>query len=120
MGMIKITPDKEKARSMLKMAKTTMDMASAIDYKRFPSNIIVEFYNVARQLMAVIALLDGFKTKGEGAHRTLIEYTAQNYKKLSAYEIHLLYDLRTLRNRIGIVEPLGVQIQLLNYTSTAN
>lgn len=39
MGLIKTTPDKEKAASMLKMAETTLAMVSSIDNTRFPSNL---------------------------------------------------------------------------------
>lgn len=100
MDVVKITPDKEKARSMLKMSKICMDMIATIDRKRFPSNVLVEYYSVIRQLMTAILLLDGCKTKGEGAHRQLIEYLGGNYKEFSEYDVHLLEELRTLRNKI--------------------
>ncbi|MFH1105659.1 MAG: hypothetical protein V1731_00395 [Candidatus Aenigmatarchaeota archaeon] len=100
MSLIGITPDKEQVKSMLKMAGVTCEMIKGIDAKRFPSNVVVEYYNVIRQLMAAIALLDGFKTKGEGAHIQLIEYLNDNYKEITEYEIGLINELRTTRNRI--------------------
>ncbi len=100
MDLIKITPDKEKAKSILRMVETTMNMISTVDAERFPSNVIVEYYNVIRQLMTALVLLDGFKTKGEGAHKKLIEYMDENYEEFSGYEINLIDELRTIRNKI--------------------
>jgi len=100
-GLIKITPDKEKAKSIIKMVDTTLNMIKTIDEKKFPSNVIKEYYDVLRELISVILLLDGFKTKGEGAHKKLIEYLEQNYKEFSSYEISLLDDLRITRNKIA-------------------
>lgn len=100
MDLIRITPNKEKAKSIFKMSRTSGDMIATIDRKRFPSNILVEYYDVMRQLMTAILLLDGYKTKGEGAHRQLIEYLGANYREFSEYDVHLLEELRTLRNRI--------------------
>ncbi len=100
MVLVRITPDKEQAKSMLRMAKITCEMIKGIDAKRFPSNVVVEYYNVIRQLMAAIALLDGLKTKGEGAHVQLIEYINGHYKEITGYEIELISELRENRNRI--------------------
>ena len=61
-GLIKITPNGEKAKSILKMAETTIEMIRHIDKSRFPSNIIKEYYEVIRELTSIILLLDGYKT----------------------------------------------------------
>ncbi|MBI2085307.1 MAG: hypothetical protein HYT71_02220 [Candidatus Aenigmarchaeota archaeon] len=100
MNWIKITPDKEKAKSMLSMVETTEKMISTIDEKMFTSNIVAEYYNVIRQLMTAIMLLDGFKTTGEGAHKSLILYLNNNYEEFSEYEINLIDELRITRNKI--------------------
>lgn len=100
-GLIKTTPDKEKARSILKMVEDTLDMINSINGSKFPSNIVKEYYDVLRELVSVILLLDGLKTKGEGAHRKLIEYLAVNYKEFTEAEIMLLEELRTIRNKIA-------------------
>lgn len=73
-GIIKTTPDREKAKSILKMVETTLEMISAIDARKYPSNVLKEYYEVIRELITVILLLDGYKTQGEGAHKKLIEY----------------------------------------------
>jgi len=100
-NLLKITPNKEKADSMLKMAEITLDMIKTINPDKFPSNIIKEYYETLRELMAIILLLDGYKTEGEGAHKKLIEYISENYKQVTKYEISLLDDLRVIRNKIA-------------------
>ncbi len=100
-GIIKVSPDKEKAKSVMKMVNTTLDMIKSIDTVKFPSNVVKEYYDVLRELISVVLLLDGFKTKGEGAHKKLIEYLEQNYKEFNSYEISLLDDLRITRNKIA-------------------
>jgi hypothetical protein len=100
-GIIKTTPDREKAKSILKMVETTMEMICAIDSKKYPSNVIKEYYEVIRELITVILLLDGYKTQGEGAHKKLVEYLAKNYPEFKGHEISLINDLRLTRNRIA-------------------
>ena len=99
--LIKTTPDKEKAKSILKMAETTLDMIQTIDLERFPSNAAKEYYDVIRELISVVLLLDGYKTYGEGAHKKTIEYLAKHYKEFTEQEISTIEELRTLRNRIA-------------------
>ncbi len=100
-GIIKTIPDREKAKSILKMVETTMEMISAIDSRKYPSNVLKEYYEVIRELITVILLLDGYKTQGEGAHKKLIEYLEKNYPEFKGHEISLIDDLRLTRNRIA-------------------
>jgi hypothetical protein len=99
--LIRITPDREKAGSILKMVETTLAMIKDIDAGRFPSNVIREYYDVIRELISVVLLLDGYKTYGEGAHKKLIEYLKSNYEEFSHHEISLIDDLRSTRNKIA-------------------
>lgn len=99
--IIKITPDKEKARSILKMIDTTLKMIGSLDVNRFSSNITKEYYEVIRELITVVLLLDGYKTYGEGAHKKLIDYLNINYKSFNESEILLIDDLRIIRNKIA-------------------
>jgi len=99
--LIKITPNKEKAKSILKMTDTTLEMIKNIDIDKFPSNLAKEYYDVIRELLTIILLLDGYKTYGEGAHKKLIEYLEKNYKEFSRDEISLIDDLRIVRNKIA-------------------
>ncbi len=99
--LIKITPNKEKAESILKMVDITLEMIQQIDKNKFPSNIVKEYYETIRELISVILLLDGFKIVGENAHKRLIEYLKENYKQFSEHEISFVDDLRILRNKIA-------------------
>ena len=100
-GLIKVTPDKEKAKSILKMADTTIEMIKLIDIAKFSSNITKEYYGVIRELISVVLLLDGYKTYGEGAHKKLIEYLQTKNVGFSEYEILLIDDLRITRNKVA-------------------
>lgn len=100
-GLFKVTPDKEKAKSILKMADTTIEMIKVVDIDKFSSNVTKEYYDVIRELISVVLLLDGYKTYGEGAHRRLVEYLQSNYKEFDESEISLIDDLRITRNKIA-------------------
>ena len=99
--LIKITPDKEKAKSILKMVDMTIEMTKLIDVTKFSSNVTKEYYDVIRELISVVLLLDGYKTYGEGAHKKLVEYLQSNYKEFGGYEMSLIDDLRITRNKIA-------------------
>jgi hypothetical protein len=99
--IIKTNPDKIKVQSILKMVDKTLLMINSIDYNVFPSNVLQQYYDVLRELMTIIMLLDGFKTKGEGAHKEIIEYIGKNYSSVTQGQIMFLDELRVLRNRIS-------------------
>ena len=100
-GLIKITPDQEKAKSILKMVDTTLEMIEVIDHSQFSSNVIKEYYDVIRELISIILLLDGYKTYGEGAHKKLIEYLRRQNLGFTEYEISLIDELRITRNKVA-------------------
>lgn len=99
-GMIRITPDKERARSMLATSNSTLEAIGKLMANEYPQVVVTMYYDVVRELMSAILLADGYKTYGEGAHKQLIDYIEANYKQLQEYEIRLLDELRTSRNRI--------------------
>ena len=61
-GIIKTVPDREKAKSILKMVETTLEMIDTIDSTKFTSHVVKEYYEAIRELITVILLLDGYKT----------------------------------------------------------
>jgi len=99
--LIKITPNKEKAKSILNMVRTTLEMVDRVDKSKFSSNITKEYYEIIRELVTIVLLLDGYKTIGEGAHKRMIEYLEANYKQFSKSEIYFIDDLRIVRNKIA-------------------
>jgi len=101
MDLIKVTPNKEKAKSILRMVDKTLEMINELSVEKYPSNIIKEYYDVIRELLSILLLFDGYKTIGESAHKILIDYIKKNYKQFSNYEIFLMDDLRITRNKIA-------------------
>ena len=101
MTLVKITPNKEKVRSIFKMVDSTLNMIETLSMNDFPSNITKEYYEIIRELVSIILLLDGYKTYGEGAHKEQIDYIKENYKQFKEHELNLIYELRDLRNRIA-------------------
>ena len=83
------------------MAETTVKMIDALDVNEFPSNVTKEYYDVIRELISIVALLDGYKSYGENAHKILIEYMDKNYNEFDSYEISLIDGLRIVQNKIS-------------------
>jgi len=100
-GLIKVMPNREKAKSITRMAKKTLEMIETIDMRNFPSNVLKEYYEILRELASVLMLLDGYKAQGEGAHKQVIDYIEKNFSGFSEYEIQLIHELRMTRNRIA-------------------
>ena len=101
-GLLKVTPNKERVRSILKLVDVTLEMIDSLDHKKFITLITRDYYDIIRELITALLLLDGFKTEGEGAHKKLIEYLSIAYKNdFKRHEIILLEDLREKRNKIS-------------------
>ncbi len=98
MDLIKITPDSEKARNMLKMSSLLKERIKTQDKEKMAALIIVDYYEMAKELITSILLLDGYKTL---SHKDLIIYLKERYSDFSSHEISLLDDLRILRNRVS-------------------
>lgn len=98
--LIRITPDLEKAKSILRMVETTSAMVKTIDIESFASNLTKEYYDMIRELMSIVLLLDGYKTFGDGTHKALINHLQDNYD-LSSDEISLIDNLRITRHKIA-------------------
>ncbi len=99
--LTRITPNKERARSIIKMAETTLEMIKTVDKAKFPTNVTKEYYEVIRELITGILLLDGLKAVGEGAHKAQIDYVGVKYKEFTRSEIAFIDDLRITRNKIA-------------------
>lgn len=99
MDLIKITPDKEKCKSIMKMTALLLERIGESDKKRHASLIISDYYEVIKELLTEILILDGYKTL---SHKDLIDYIKEKYsKEFSEYEVFLLDELRIIRNRIS-------------------
>lgn len=102
--VIKTTPDRERAKSLVEMASVRLDSISVMeqaDPKKFTSKVVEEYYETILELITAIMCLDGYKTRSDaaGAHIASISYM-RNYRELKGHEMGLLDDLR--KKRIGI------------------
>lgn len=106
MDLIKISPDKERARSILKMVTLIEERIKTQDRKVMSALIIADYYEIIKELITAILLIDGYKTL---SHKDLIGYLRDKYKEFTANEISILDDLRIIRNRVSyegfFVEP---------------
>lgn len=97
MDLIKITPDKEKAKNIIKMVALIEERIGKQDKKKMAALIIADYYEIIKELITAILLIDGYKTL---SHIDLINYLERKYSEFSKYEISILDDLRILRNRV--------------------
>jgi hypothetical protein len=95
--IFKITPDKERAGSLLEMAKERVGMIKLIPRSKV-YKIIEDYYEIIKELLTAVMYLDGKKTL---SHVKLIEYFSERYRELDRGQLRVLDVLR--RNRHGIV-----------------
>jgi hypothetical protein len=96
--IIKITPDREKAASILNMVKNRKEFISSANIERFPTIAVENYYEIIKELATAILLLDGIKATGESAHKETIDALSK-YRQMEEWEISLIDDLRLKRNK---------------------
>jgi len=96
MELIKITPDKEKARNILKMVSLLEERIENQDRKKMAALIATDYYEIIKELITAILLIDGYKTL---SHKDLIDYIKEKYPEFRMHETSVLDNLRILRNR---------------------
>jgi len=98
--IIQIRPDKQKSNALIKMGKISLKRLNETDMVEYPSNSLVDLYDVIHKLMEAITIKEGIKMKGEGAHQELIDYISS--KGIINEQIRtFLQQMRDLRNRIS-------------------
>lgn len=98
--IISVKPDRQKAESLRKMAEVTLERLNSTDIEKYPSNALVDYYDIIHKLMEAVTSLEGVKVKGEGAHQELIDYMAKNHN-LGEQARQFLQQMRDYRNRIS-------------------
>jgi len=96
--IIKITPDREKAASILNMVKNRKEFISSANIERFPTIAVENYYEIIKELATAILLLDGVKATGESVHKETIDALSE-YRQIEEWEINLIDDLRLKRNK---------------------
>ena len=110
MDLIKITPNKERAISILKMIFLFEERIKTQDKLKMASLILADYYEIIKELATAILLVDGYKTL---SHKDLIDYLEERYSEFDANEISIVNNLRVLRNRIAY-EGFLIEISYLN------
>jgi len=96
--IIKVTPDKEKVKSILNLIEGREKFVSTIQTSEFSTIVAENYYEIIKELIISLLLLDGLKTTGDGAHKEMIEQLSK-HNIFSDNEIALLDDLRVKRNK---------------------
>ena len=90
----------QKAEALKKMAEITLQRLLETYTINYPSNTLVDYYDVIHKLLEAIAAKQGIKIKGEGAHQELIDYIAKQHRFDEQIRL-LLQQMRDYRNRIS-------------------
>jgi hypothetical protein len=104
--IIKILPDKEKAKSILRLVKDREEFLPLIDIEKFPTIAAENYYEIIKELITTLLIFDGIKTLGENAHKELVECLSK-YKEFDEKEIRAIDDLRIRRNK-SLYEGMGI------------
>ena len=98
--IIKIQVDEEKANALIKMARISLERLNEFNIEKYPSNTLIDYYDIFHKLLEAVSLKLGFKIKGEFAHKELINFVSKEFN--FEEEIRLfLQKMRLLRNRIS-------------------
>ena len=92
--------DREKAKTLKKLAEVTLERLKKTNMEEYPTNTLIDFYDIIHNLMEAITLKEGVKAKGDGAHQELIDYVASKYG-LGEQNRRFLQEMRDNRNRVS-------------------
>lgn len=93
----KITPDKEKAKSLLQIVELR-ERDLKTKGEEFTTLIVEGYYEIVKELITALMSIDGYKTV---SHELLVGYLIEYYKEFSAAEIMAIDQLRKTRNDIA-------------------
>ncbi len=93
-------PDIQKAISLQKMALTTLERLNSTDKNKYPSNVLVDYYDIIRKLMEALIAIEGVKVSGVSAHYKIINYISYKYNFIES-DRFFLQQVRNVRNRIS-------------------
>jgi len=96
--IINITPDKEKAKSILEIIQIRENTLKKLNKNQDSTTIAEIYYEIIKELQTAILLIKGKNTLGKDSHKNLIrEISNQNI--ISNYEISVIDNLRIKRNK---------------------
>ncbi len=98
--IVNVRPDRQKSQALRTMAEITLERLKKTDMQMYPSNTLVDYYDAIHKLLEALALNEGVKVKGEGAHAELIDYISGKHS-LGLKARLFLQQMRDYRNRIA-------------------
>ncbi len=93
----KVGPEKELARSILRMVEIRLGAIKSLNKKNFTPIIIENYYEIVKELITALMSIDGNKTL---SHEALVVYLKRFYTNFTKNELFLIDQLRQLRNKI--------------------
>lgn len=96
--IIEIKPDKEKAKSMMKLVENRIETIPFLKKAGFPTIVAETYYEIIKEISNIFLLSKGFKSVGETFHRDLFDFLYKR-KIIAPEEFFLINDLRIRRNK---------------------
>src|SRR3989344_2932651 len=94
----KISIDKDKISSILKMCDARFRFVEKQDIDDETASIITEdYYEIIKELLIALLLKNGLKSDN---HECLISYFKEKHPEYE-YELNIIYELKNIRNRIS-------------------
>lgn len=94
----RVKPDREMAKSILKMIEVRMKALEQFDKKEFASLIVEDYYEIIKEAITALMSMDGYKTL---SHEVLLGYLKEFFPQFSESDIVLADQFRQLRNKIA-------------------
>jgi hypothetical protein len=82
------------------MALISLQRLKESNQNKYPSNTLIDYYDIIHKLMESLSLSIGLKATGLGAHKELIDLISEKYSFDNESKI-FLQELRDYRNRIS-------------------
>jgi len=95
--LIKITPDKERAKSIMDMVELRQKRVDASKDDAFSTLLLEDYYEIIKELATAVLNLNGYKTL---SHKTLFDYLKNNFRIFSSAETEPMHELRKTRNKV--------------------
>ncbi|MFH1972049.1 MAG: hypothetical protein ABIJ18_01070 [archaeon] len=95
--LIKITPDKERVKSILEMVILRQKRIDMNKGEEFSTLLVEDYYEIIKELATATINLDGYKTL---SHKILFDYLQENYKEFELSETEFMQDIRKTRNKV--------------------
>lgn len=93
----RVRPDKEMAKSILRMMEIRSEAIEVLSKEKFASVIAEGYYEIIKEGITALMAIDGYKTL---SHEMLVAYLKEFYGEFSEQEIRSIDQLRQLRNKI--------------------